>query len=157
MKRNKATYIRSSKHRVEQNNTIQGILRKKEEPTIQTPGDGTLDSFEEPYTGYDTGSGGRKHPKNRFIIHIIETWPTYLISIVGVLALFFFVTYNIKIAEITKDISFLYIRLDDNTRKIEKISDELSSFRSDLKSLDSKFTLFIELFKQGGNSTLSEN
>jgi hypothetical protein len=75
-----------------------------------------------------------------------------LISIIGIAAFSFFVTFNIKIAEINKDISFLYTGLDDTAQKIEKISDELSSFRSDLKSLDSKFALFIELFKQGGNS-----
>jgi hypothetical protein len=81
-----------------------------------------------------------------------ETWPTYLISIIGSLTLFFFVIVNVRIAEINKDISFLNTRLDENTRKIEKISDELAAFQSDLKSLDSRFALFIELFRQSGNN-----
>jgi chromosome segregation ATPase len=95
-----------------------------------------------------------------------ETWPTYLISIIGSLTLFFFVIVNVRMAEINKDISFLNTRLDENTRKIEKISDELAAlrenfaslrenmalFQSDLKSLDSRFALFIELFRQGGNN-----
>jgi site-specific DNA-adenine methylase len=140
-------------------------MKEKEEPTIQTHKGGTLDNFKESDT--DTGKSGRKYLINRFIIHIKETWPTYLTSIIGMAAFFFFVTFNVKIAEINKDISYLYIRLDDNTRKIEKIADELSSFRenvskdiasfqSDLKSLDSKFDLFIELFRQGDNNMLPD-
>jgi hypothetical protein len=163
MKRTKSMYHHASKSRIERINVIQNILNKEEMPTIQTVGNGTLDNFEEQHMEANTGNRGRKDPKNRFIIHIKETWPTYLISIIGLSAFFFFVTFNIKIAEINKDISFLNTRLDDNTRKIEKISDEMDSlkenmvlFQSGLKSLDNRFALFIELFRQGGNNTLPD-
>jgi hypothetical protein len=41
----------------------------------------------------------------------------YLISIIGLSAFFIFVTFNVKIAEINKDISFFDARLDENKKR----------------------------------------
>jgi peptidoglycan hydrolase CwlO-like protein len=71
------------------------------------------------------------------------------------LALFFFVTFNVKIAEINKDITYINGKLDENTRQIESISDDIVllgnnilTFEGELKSLNDRFILFIELFRQ---------
>jgi hypothetical protein len=153
-------YGHASKSRTERNTIIKDILDKKEEPTIQTTGNGTLDDFEEQAAEYDLKKQRRKYSKNRLIIHIRETWPNYVISVIGILGFFFFITLNIKMAEINKDISFLNYRLDDNTRKMEiiyneisslkeKVSENMQSFQSELKLLDGRFAMFIELFNSG--------
>jgi len=74
---------------------------------------------------------------------------------VGILFLFFFVTMNVKIAVTSNEISHLKTQLDENTRKIEKVSDDVTTlreqillYRGDLKSLDDRFAMFIELFRR---------
>ena len=90
---------------------------------------------------------------------IKEQWPSYIMGLVGLLALFFFVTMNVRMAETSKDISYLYMKIDENTQKVEKVSDEVQTlreqvllYRGDLKSLDDRFAMFIELFRRSGNA-----
>jgi peptidoglycan hydrolase CwlO-like protein len=85
-----------------------------------------------------------------------------VIGIAGVLALFFFVTFNVRLAEMNKDIAFQNKNLEESAKNIEKISDDvqslqgkvlddLSLFRGELKSLNDRFALFIDLFRQKEN------
>jgi len=77
-----------------------------------------------------------------------------IIAIIGVLALFFFVTMNVKIAEINKDVSYQNNTTNENTRKIDKLSDDIITIREQILILDGKFgslndrfAMFIEIFR----------
>jgi len=146
-----------AKTKIERENFLRSVMDSKDEPTRQENRSGTLDSSDQ--DNGDLSKIKRRFFRSRFFLHIKDYWPNYLMGTVGVLALFFFVTMNVRLAEINKDISFIYMKVDDNTRKIEKVSDDVSSlreqillYRGDLKSLDDRFAMFIELFKKESTS-----
>jgi len=141
----------------ERDNYLRNVKDRKDEPTRKENGNGTLDDI---YASGDDNqsSVSRKFLRSRFFLHIKEYWPSYLMGTVGVLALFFFVSMNVRLAETSKDISYLYRELADNTQKIEKVSDDVTTlreqillYRGDLKSLDDRFAMFIELFRKQSN------
>jgi hypothetical protein len=158
MKRNNIINSHIGKTKFERDEYIKSVLGKREEHTISYQNNGTLnddDEYEYPELEKERKEE-RKNKANRFILFFKEYWPNCVISVVGAFAFFFFVTFNVKIAEMNKDVSFLYNKLDENTRKIEKVSEDVSllrsdvySLKSDLKSLNDRFGLFIELFRQG--------
>jgi hypothetical protein len=140
------------KTKIEREGYIKAVRSSIDERILPDMGDGTLRDDDE-YFPDEKGYIGpkRKNKINRIIFHMKEHWPGYLLSVVGVLALFFFVTFNVKIAEIDKDIFYTRERIGENTEKIEKVSDELSSIKSDIQSLNDRFMLFINLFGQSNN------
>jgi hypothetical protein len=148
-KRNSILSVHTPKSREERNDFIQIIREMNAEPTL--PGgqeEGTLGGDRKPDTRYDTDRSTRKNGRNRFILHIKESWPNYLIGALSVIGVYFFITSNVRLAEINKDISYQSEKLADNTQKIEKVAEDVSSFHADLKSLNDRFSLFIELFRQ---------
>jgi hypothetical protein len=160
MKRNKYTRSHLAKNKHERDEYIKFVRSSGEDHTVPYVGNGTLrDDDEYPDLEYsENGGPKRKNKANRFIIHIKEYWPNYLIGCIGPLALFFFVTFNIKIAEINKDITYINGKLNENTQQIERVSDDIVLLGNNIltldgkiKSLNDRFTLFIELFRQQGN------
>jgi hypothetical protein len=144
--------LHRTKTKLERDRYISAVRTSIDETTLPDISDGTLRDDDE-YLPEEKGYAGpkQKNKTNRIIFHMKEHWPGYLISTVGVLALFFFVTLNVKIAEIDRDIFYIRERISENTEKIEKVSDELSSIKADIKSLNDRFVLFIDLFGQPGN------
>jgi hypothetical protein len=141
------------KSKNEQEHFIRDIMDKKEEPTKPEKGYGTLDKDELDNIN-EISPMSRKFIKTRLYIHFKEYWYRYLFGLVGGLAIFYFLTLNVKLAEINKDISYQYLNTNENTRKIEKVSDDIILLREqmlilsgDFKSLNDRFAMFIELFK----------
>jgi hypothetical protein len=162
MKRNKIAPSHAAKTKYERDEYINFVQRSGEDHTIPHVEDGTLRDDNNEYSEMSPKNIGpkRKNIQNRFLIHIKEYWPNYLMGGIGTAALFFFVTFNIKIAEINKDVSYIYEKLNENTRRIEKVSDDvfslkddLSTFGAELKSLNDRFHMFIELFSENRNRT----
>jgi len=145
------------KNKAERENFKRNIIDTAEESTKEETKYGTIDGNEQDNDD-NSRKKSRKFFKNRLYIYIKEYWPQYLLGTVGLLALFFFVTMNVRVAEINKDVSYLYIKTEENTRKIEKLSDDVISLREQMliingnvKSLDDRFMMFIELFKKTDN------
>jgi len=145
------------KSKSEQDHYLRAVIDRRDEPTKKENGLGTLDDID---TDNDDSPSirRRKFFRSRFYLHIRDNWINYLMGTIGVLALFFFVNMNVKFAETSKDIFYLDKKLDENTRKIEKVSDDVTTLREqliiyggDLKSLDNRFAMFIELFKKDTN------
>jgi hypothetical protein len=159
MKRNRYTHNHVAKTKRERDEYVKFVRGSGEDHTVPYAGIGTLRDDDE-YSAPEVSGNSRtkrKNRTNRFIIHLKECWPNYAMGGIGALALFFFVTFNVKIAEINKDISYIYGKLDENTRRIEKVSDDIVlvgnnilTLDGGLKSLNDRFTLLIELFRQQG-------
>jgi len=152
MSRNRSKNNYTAKNKIEQQRYVSSVFMRKEYPTMPEETQGTLGEIsDEEKIGNDT-LGGRSNKKNRLILHLKNNISTYCVSFISslilLLALFFFKDFDIKLVSINKDISFQNEKIEQSTKNIEKLSDNVSSFQADLKSLNDRFAMFIELFKK---------
>ena len=129
------------------------VVKEKDEPLLPVSEDSTIIQNKKDVDTDDKMSS-RKFLSRRLRLFVKEYWGQALMGLVGVLALFYFLTMNVSLAEINRDISFLNIKLDNNSRKIERVSDDVISVREQaliidgrLNSLNDRFALFIDLFR----------
>jgi cell division protein FtsB len=152
MKKRSKTHV--PKSRVEQEVFIQAIRDEKESPTISTPsvGEGTLEM-----RGVDVSpvpvQKPRKSPLNRMSLYLKEKWPSYIITIVISIIGFFAFTARENITKLNKDIEFQSKNLDTATEKIEELSLEVTTVHSEVKSLNDRFQLFIDIFARRNNES----
>jgi hypothetical protein len=132
------------------------IANKKDEPTKIKKADGTLEAADPDNEG-NNPIITRKYFLGRLIYYIKTNWQQCVFAIICAMAVFFFFTMNVRLAvtgndisHLNKDISRLDSKIDENSKKTEKIADEVNLIRADLKSLNDRFAMFIELFRNNG-------
>jgi hypothetical protein len=147
-----------SKSPIERNNYTRAVRNTGVNPTIIS-GSSTVSTLSDVKElnediGVESYSPTRENRKNRFILYIKENWPNYIVSIIGIIVFFFFVTANIKLAEINKDISYQSKLLDTNAAKIEDVSGKVASLYGEVKSLNDRFMLITDLFGQNRDTKI---
>jgi hypothetical protein len=155
---NKAS-LHTTKSRIERENYARAVHRTGEDPTI-VGGDalsGTLSDVNKIGAEMPVAASvpARKSIKNRLALHLIDHWPNYLLALLMTIAGFCVVTANVKLAEINKDLSYQSRAIETNAarigsvdKRLETISEKVSSLQSVIQSLDDRFTLIIEVFRQ---------
>jgi hypothetical protein len=138
------------KTRVEREKYARAVRASVEEDTLPYAGEGTLRDDDKYLSDKDKSYYGpkQKNKTNRIIFHAKEHWHDYLISFIGVMALYFFVTFNVRTAEMSKDIFYIREQINDSTKKIERVSDEVWNIKSDIQSLTDRFMLLLNLSRQ---------
>jgi hypothetical protein len=144
-----------TKTRIERENFIRSVVDRKDESTRQEKGVGTLDN-DEPDNDDVPFTNPRNFPPNRIYRHIRKNWLGYVIGGIFTMLLIFIGTSHAQIEGTRTDIKYINEKVDGNTRKIEKVSDDLNSVQSGIKSLNDRFAMFIELFRNTNNTDKGE-
>jgi hypothetical protein len=151
MKRS-STHVPKSK--AEQEEFVWAIREVKESPTIPVLGVGksTLESI-----GDDTDASSykkpRKSPANRILLRLKENWVSFLVPVVIAIAGYFLVTAKVEVAKLNKDFEYQYKdighqaeNLNKAVEKIEELSRDITTIHSEVKSLNDRFQMFIDIF-----------
>lgn len=151
--RNKSSH--TAKSRNEQYRYASNVFMREEYPTMPEESQGTLGEIGDEEKLVYNILENRSSKKNRFILHVKNNISNYCVGVVSslilLLALFFFKDFDIKLVSINKDISFQNEKIEQTTKNIEKLSDNVTLFQADLKSLNDRFAMFIELFRKQEN------
>jgi cell division protein FtsB len=151
--RNKTSHVAKTKK--EQNRYASIVLMRKEYPTMPEEAKGTLGDMSYDEKAYSDTLGNRSSKKNRLFLHLKNNISSYIVGLVSplilVLALFFFKDFDIRLTNINNDITNQNDKIEQSAKNIEKLSDDVNSFKADLKSLNDRFGMFIDLFKKQDN------
>jgi hypothetical protein len=87
----------------------------------------------------------RKSLSNRIKLHFKEHMVGYAVSLLIFIGVYFLITSKVELAQVNKDLSYQSTEITKTSEKVDKISDDVSFFKSEIKSLNDRFQLFIDL------------
>jgi hypothetical protein len=153
----KASHVGRS--REDQKQYISAALASNAEPTVPdvTGTESTLNDSETFDNKPEYNPLSRRNKGNRFVLHIKESWPSYVIVAAIGLFSFLFLNVNVKIAEINKDIARQAEKIDENGGIVQQLSNDFSRFSAELKSLNDRFDLFIRLMQKDSQDKEKNN
>jgi len=85
-------------------------------------------------------NNGKKPGKSKLSIHIINNWPTYLISFI-LLMLAFYITIPIIINDLKNDIKNIIEKIETQGDEIEKLSDKASNTNEQIIILEGRIKM----------------
>jgi len=150
-----------NKLKKEQEAFFKTVLNNKEFSTIPNKSDGTLDDNNEELEKEDAFVPMPKDKSyfNRFRLHVKDHWPAYAVSFIGFLILTFLFNFNGKLSVIDTAIEYQKDNVSSSANKIENISNDVSLlrervlndfslFRGEIKSLSDRFDMFLEFYRR---------
>jgi len=151
------THNHQTKTKAEREAFARSIRKAENIPTIPTQnigGESTLIGSDEPEININKKP--RKTNANRIVLHIKRNWVSYLISIAVFVGMYFLITSRVELARVNSDLSYQSTEIHKTSEKVEKIYDDISSFKGEVKSLNDRFQLIIDLFSQPKKGEIKE-